>query len=60
MCCSSCKVPVFVRPQRKRHSMRRDDERLNDGIPRDMYGRPLKNLVRKYPSETRTVIVKEK
>ncbi|GMO27471.1 MAG: hypothetical protein Ta2B_08160 [Termitinemataceae bacterium] len=55
MCCPSCKVPIFSIPQCRRHSRHRDIERTNDGIARDIYGRPLQNLVRKNPQNTQAV-----
>ncbi|MDR2842902.1 MAG: hypothetical protein LBV52_06845 [Spirochaetaceae bacterium] len=53
MCCSSCRIKVFSMP-RERRSTRRSYESSNDGVPRDQfprdqYGKPLQNLVRKYP-----------
>lgn len=44
MCCPPCKVPVFSIPQRNIRSTRRDYEPPKDGVPRDIYGKPLKKL----------------
>jgi hypothetical protein len=41
-------------PQRTRRSTWSDREPPKDGIPRDIYGKPLKNLVRKYPLVTKS------
>jgi hypothetical protein len=47
-------------PQRTRRSERRDYESPKDGIPRDIYGKPLKNLVRKYPLVTKSNVAVQK